>query len=101
MLKAQFSSSVSGDLNAFSGGILLRLGDGGARAWWGDLLSVRFRGSQFEIEVEVNRQRVFAFLHVVGGADDGVEGGMSVAEAVGAGNLEGAIEVAQSTGGIQ
>ena len=34
-------------------------------------------------------------LHPIGGADGGVEGGVGVAEAVGAGGFEGAIEVAQ------
>ena len=38
---------------------------------------------------------VFLLLRPIRGADDGVEGGLGVAKAVGAGGFEGAIEVAQ------
>ena len=52
---------------------------------------------QFQVYPEQERQRVFALLHAVGGADGGVEGGLAVAAAVGVGRFEGAIEVAQGS----
>ena len=60
-----------------------------------NLFALRFPISQFEVQAEEETQRIFGVFHAVGGADGGVEGGLGVAEAVGAGGFEGAIEVAQ------
>ena len=57
--------------------------------------AIRLAAGQFEVEVKEEGEGVFLFLHPVGGADGGVEGGLGVAQAVGAGGFEGAIEVAQ------
>ena len=50
---------------------------------------------QFEIQPEQEAKGVSARFHPIGDADGGVEGGLGVAQAVGAGGFEGAIEVAQ------
>ena len=50
---------------------------------------------QFQVQTEEKGQGIFGVLDAVRGTDDGVEGGVGVTEAVGAGGFEGAIEVAQ------
>ena len=58
-------------------------------------MALRFEGCQLQVQSEEEGQHVFALLHAVGGAEGGAEGGVGVAEAVGTGGVEGAIEVAQ------
>ena len=64
-------------------------------AGWRDSLALSFKPGQLQVQPQEEGEEVFRFLHAVGGADGGVEGGMGVAEAVGAGGFESAIEVAQ------
>jgi hypothetical protein len=59
------------------------------------VLAFGFPVGQFQIQVKEKGEWVFRVLHAVGSMDGGVEGGLGVAEAVGAGGFEGAIEVAQ------
>ena len=61
----------------------------------GNGLALSLLVCQVQIELEEEGGGVFDFLHALRGADGGVEGGAGVAEAVGAGGFEGAIEFAQ------
>jgi hypothetical protein len=61
----------------------------------GDGPALGFLVCQFEVQAEEEGQVVFGVFHAVGGADGGVEGGLGVAKAVGAGGCEDASEVAQ------
>ena len=63
--------------------------------WRRNCLSFRFQISKFEVQAQEEGQGIFTRVHAISGADGGVEGGLGVAEAVGAGGFEGAIEVAQ------
>ena len=73
----------------------LRVGDEGRKARWGDGFAPDLSLSQLEVQAQEEGKGVFLLIHPVGGADGGVEGGLGVAEAVGAGGFEGAIEIAQ------
>jgi len=61
----------------------------------GDGPAFGFERRKLEVQPKEKGEGIFVFLHSVSGADGGVEGGVGVAEAVGAGGFEGAIEVAQ------
>jgi hypothetical protein len=52
---------------------------------------------QFQIQPEEEDEGVFGGAHPIGGANGEVESGVGVAEAVGAGDFEAAIEVAQNS----
>ena len=61
------------------------------------MLALRLAFGQFPIQAQQKRQGIgaCAIVNAIGGADGGVEGGLGVAEAVGARSFEGALEVAQ------
>jgi hypothetical protein len=63
----------------------------GRRDWF----ALRLCLGQFEIQPQHESQGVFGVFHAIGRTDGGVEGGLGVAEAVGASGFEGTIEVAQ------
>ena len=69
--------------------------DEGRKTRRGDGFAPSLCLSQLQVEAEKEGKEIFLFLHAVGAADGGVEGGMGIAEAVSAGGLAGAIEFAQ------
>jgi hypothetical protein len=74
---------------------IARVLNGVGEARWSDWLPLLLSVSQLQVQAQQKGQHIFIFLHAVGSADGGVEGGLGVAEAVGAGGFEGAIEVAR------
>ena len=82
-------------MDAISGGKIRWVRDSDGETGWDDGFTGGFPGGKVEVQVEQEGHHVFALFHAVGGADGGVEGGLGVAEAVGAGGFEGEIEVAE------
>ena len=72
-------------------GLWIKVGQAGRPNWF----AFGFLLCKFKIQAKEEGQRVFAFLHAIGSADGGAEGGVGAAEAVRAAGFGGALEFAQ------
>jgi hypothetical protein len=87
--------TASGWFDTVGGDKLRRARDCRRQARRGNCFTLGLLAGQLKIQPQQEGVRVFGGAHAVSGADGGGEGGVGVAEPVGAGGFEGVIEFAQ------